>query len=57
MVKKIFKYIGLFLLGFALAVSYSFITKTSIDIETVVMFFLLYLYMLFFVKFLIRLFK
>ena len=57
MIKKIAKYLLIFILGIALAIGYSFLIKSAIDLETVIMFIILYAYMIFFIKLLSRLFR
>lgn len=57
MVKKVCKYILIILLGLMLACIYSFILYSDYNIETIIVFILMYGYLLVFMKFLIRLFK
>lgn len=57
MAKLIFKYFIISIIGLILAVIYSFIIHSGISLETCIVFFVLYLYVIFFMKFLVRLFK
>lgn len=57
MATRIFKYIIIVMIGIVLAVGYSFIINQGISLETCVVFFALYLYIIVFMKFLANLFK
>lgn len=55
--KRVLKWIFILCLGAGLAIAYTYILNGRIEVETTVMFILLYAYMVFFLKFLIRLFR
>ena len=57
MTKRIFKYIIFVLIGIVLAALYSLIIHHGISFETCIVFFVLYLYIIVFMKFLANLFK
>lgn len=57
MLIKILKYILLFLFGMTLSLGYSYLINGMFAVETSVVFFALYVYIVFFIKFLIKIFK
>ena len=57
MVKRVFKYIIIVLIGIVLAALYSLIIHQGISFETCIVFFVLYIYIIVFMKFLVNLFK
>lgn len=57
MLIKVLKYFLIAIIGCGLSLLYSYILNGGINTETVIVFFILYCYIVFFIKFLIKLFK
>lgn len=56
-IKQIIKWLLVAVIGIALGCAYSYIIKESFSKQTIIVFFCLYVYIIVFIKFLIRLFK
>ena len=57
MVKKALAYIFIIILGSLLSLGYSLLINNALHLETIIVFFILYIYVVLFFKFLVKLFK